>query len=82
MHRQFLPQDKQGKLDHILEECGEVITAYAKIIRFGPDSCDPTVPEEERVTNMDALLEELKDLESALVRYRLHGFTLRAEEIF
>ena len=85
MHNQYLPTDKETKLKHIIEECSEVILAYMKMERFGPESCDPTVPPENQITNREALLLELKDLESALVRYRLHGFTLNTpnpEDIF
>lgn len=79
MHTEYLPKTLEGMRDHIFEEMGEVLTADAKIKRFGLDSCNPNVPEAERITNEQAFLEELKDLESAIGRYLLYYYNQKPE---
>jgi hypothetical protein len=70
MHEQYLPTTKPAKLARVIEEIGESLQCYGKLQRFGWSSYDPTVPVEERETNLDALERELDDLLDALLRYK------------
>ena len=54
------------KFGYLVEECGEVQAAVGKTIRWGLDSYNPELPEEERETNREWVLRELKDLEQAI----------------
>lgn len=49
------PQQQEA-LTILIEECGEVIQACTKIIRFGPNNFHPDVPDE---LNSDLLTKEL-----------------------
>jgi len=53
-------------LAHIVEECGEVLAAAGKTLRFGPGSINPELPEAEQETNIDWLNRELADLKQAI----------------
>jgi NTP pyrophosphatase (non-canonical NTP hydrolase) len=65
---QYEPKTFEEKLGYLVEECGEVLAATGKTIRWGPDSVNPEIPVEEQETNRDWLLRELKDLTRA-IRY-------------
>jgi NTP pyrophosphatase (non-canonical NTP hydrolase) len=65
---QYEPKTFEAKLGYLVEECGEVLAATGKTIRWGPDSVNPEIPVEEQETNRDWLLRELKDLTRA-IRY-------------
>lgn len=75
-HEEFRPNDVQGALAHLIEECGEVLAAAGKIgdvlaaagktVRFGFNSVNPLIPVEERETNADWLLREMDALEKTL----------------
>lgn len=45
----------------LAEESGEVVQAVMKCLRFGGDSVDPKLPEEEAVTNRVHLEHEIGD---------------------
>jgi hypothetical protein len=70
MHAEFLPTGLAGKFGRLVEECAEVLLAIGKIERFGLDSVNPLIPEDQRVTNRNALLGELSDLEHAIEEVR------------
>lgn len=74
MHPKFLPKDLAGKLDHVQEECGEVIVAVAKIKRFGILSVNPNIPVSQQITNKDHLLDELQDLRAAISAVEMELF--------
>jgi hypothetical protein len=61
MSREFFEE----QLIHLMEECGEVIQASSKCIRFGINSMPPKGygPEKNYVPNQIHLLNELNDLE-------------------
>lgn len=75
MHEKYIRNDINSCLAHLVEECGEVVSAVGKSQRFGLESVNPELPEEERETNRDWLLRELDDLEAVARRVRnaLHG---------
>jgi NTP pyrophosphatase (non-canonical NTP hydrolase) len=54
------------KLGYLIEECGEVLHATGKSIRWGLGSFNPELPLSERVYNSDWLKAELQDLKLAI----------------
>jgi NTP pyrophosphatase (non-canonical NTP hydrolase) len=66
MKKQYMPITDLQKLGYLVEECGEVMAAVGKTIRWGLDSSNPELPEQERETNRDWILRELKDLKDAI----------------
>lgn len=63
-------------LAHLAEECGELIQAVAKTLRWGPRNYDPTV--EVREYNEEWVLREISDVEEAIGRFRseMEGLTV------
>jgi hypothetical protein len=73
MNERFLPNTRLGKLDHLAEECAEVILAIAKLKRFGPG---PNVVDGvEFPDNIERLHEEMRDLEHAISKVRCCDLT-------
>jgi NTP pyrophosphatase (non-canonical NTP hydrolase) len=66
MNSAYMPKTIEQKLGYVAEECGEVLAAVGKTIRWGVDSVDPTVPEAMQETNGDWILRELNDLKMAM----------------
>ena len=66
--RYLKPGNVKFCLAHVIEECGEVLAAAGKTQRWGWQSCDPTLPKDERETNETWLRRELKDLQEAIPR--------------
>lgn len=62
------PNDVNFCLSHVIEECGEVLSAAGKSQRWGLDSVDPTVPKSEQETNEAWLRRELNDLLESIPR--------------
>lgn len=62
----YEPKTDVQKLAHLVEECGEVMAAAGKTLRWGLDSYNPEVPVSERETNQEWLLREIADLELAI----------------
>jgi len=54
------------RLGKFIEECGEALAAAGKSVRFGLDSMNPLVPEDQRETNRAWLKRELADLKEAI----------------
>ena len=57
-------------LGHVVEECGEVLAAAGKTIRWGWDSVNPELPLDQQETNLAWLMRELSDLERAIKAFR------------
>lgn len=57
---------KGTRLGKFIEECGEAIAAAGKCERFGLDSYNPLLPEDQREKNRDWLKRELADLKEAI----------------
>lgn len=55
---------------HLVEECGEVLTAAGKSQRWGLSSVNPELPAAQQETNRAWLLRELDGLEGAIQRVR------------
>lgn len=69
----YAPKTPTQKLGYLVEECGEVLAAAGKTIRWGLESFNPELPETNgclanggRETNRHWLLRELHDLERAI----------------
>jgi len=66
MNPRYMPKTDLQVLGYLVEECGEVLTAAGKTIRWGLDSYNPELPPEEREANRDWLMRELHDLKRAI----------------
>lgn len=60
----------EEKLGYLVEECGEVLAAIGKTLRWGLESVNPEIPPEQQETNREWILRELKDLMGAIRRVR------------
>lgn len=58
----------EQRLGHLIEECGEILAAAGKTLRFGMLSTNPELPPEQQETNISWLKRELQDLKLAIVR--------------
>jgi hypothetical protein len=67
---QYEPKSLTSKLGYLVEECGEVLAAAGKSLRWGLESVNPEIPPEQQETNRDWLLRELADLDGAIQRVR------------
>ena len=70
----FFPDTLEGKLDHVIEECAEVILAAQKYKRFGPHAklvyLDPEQgPMSVEYDNKTDLLNEIADTVAAMQRF-------------
>ena len=72
MDERFLNTGFKEKIDHVAEECGEVVAAYGKMNRFGMQSVNPLLPLDQQETNLDWILREIEDLYKAINRLKLH----------
>lgn len=73
-HPGLIPDTAEGRLEHLIEECSEVILAVQKLKRFGETHAFGDV----RYDNVVHLRNELMDLEAAIARVRLTHIALRA----
>lgn len=62
----YRPHTFDQKLGYLIEECGEVMAAAGKTIRWGLASVNPELPPEDQETNKDWLVRELRDLKNAI----------------
>jgi NTP pyrophosphatase (non-canonical NTP hydrolase) len=70
MKSEYEPITIQQRLGYLIEECGEVLAAAGKSLRWGLGSVNPEIPASEQETNADWLRRELNDLEGAIQRVR------------
>lgn len=66
MKPQYMPVTPTEKLGYLVEECGEVLAATGKTIRWGFRGYNPEIPIKQREFNKDWLLREIKDLKTAI----------------
>lgn len=66
MKPQYKPKSRWEKIGWLIEECGEVLAPAGKSVRYGLESFNPELPEDERETNRAWLLREIKDLKEAI----------------
>lgn len=74
MKRNYIRNDFDSILGHLVEECGEVLAAAGKTLRWGPDSYNPGIPKAQRETNLAWLKREIADLEAVIARAKEHIF--------
>lgn len=65
---QYEPVSVEQRLGYLVEECGEVLHAVGKAIRWGLGSVNPELPPSEQETNQDWLKRELGGLKAAIKR--------------
>lgn len=68
--KRFVCEGFDINLKHLVEECGEVLSAAGKTLRFGPMSYNPDHPPEEREPNCRWLHRELEDLQDTISRLK------------
>ena len=56
MKSEYEPKTLDQKMGYLVEECGEVLAAAGKSLRWGLDSCNPELPEAERTAAVRALV--------------------------
>ena len=66
MKPEYKPKTIEQKLGYLIEECGEVLAAAGKTIRWGLNSVNPELPPDEAETNSEWIIRELKDLKRAI----------------
>ncbi len=66
MKEVYKPVTDEQKLGYLIEECGEVLAAAGKTIRWGLDGYNPELKPKDRETNKEWLKRELIDLERAI----------------
>lgn len=67
-HDKYIKHDFNSCLGHLIEECGEVISAAGKTVRFGKYMVNPELPPAEQETNIDWLKREIVDLKGTIER--------------
>ena len=67
MKPQYEPLTTEDKLGYLVEECGEVLAAVGKTLRWGLESVNPEIPQ-PRETNREWILREIRDLKGAIRR--------------
>ena len=77
---EYKPTTQMQVLGHFLEELGEVLQAIGKSIRFGWDSSNPELPKEKRITNLQWVKEEVRDLERAMSNFKNMFFYFPAKQ--
>lgn len=68
MKPQYEPRTREQFYGYLIEECGEVLHAAGKTLRWGEGSVNPEIPEHARETNLVWLKRELNDLRGAIDR--------------
>lgn len=66
MKKCYKPESEEEKIGYLVEECGEVMAAVGKSLRWGLESVNPELPGEMQETNYNWILRELKDLKRAV----------------
>lgn len=81
-HKRYLPKPEEfgACLAHLIEECGEAVSAAGKLARFGSFSFNPELPHGKREQNIDWLEREMADVENAIVTMRRAMVIARQKE--
>jgi len=70
MKPEYEPKTREQFYGYLIEECGEVLHAAGKTLRWGELSANPEIPVRDRISNAQWLLNELDDLDGAVKRMR------------
>ena len=68
MKPEYEPKTREQFFGYLIEECGEVMHAAGKTLRWGERSVNPEIPPSQRETNLVWLKRELADLRGAIDR--------------
>lgn len=79
MKPRYEPKTTNQFLGYLIEECGEVLAAAGKSLRWGLRSANPELPPSEQETNAAWLRREMDDLQGAIERMRKHLNALDGE---
>ena len=63
---EYKPETEEQILGYLIEECGEVIHACGKTVRWGMDNFNPELPEDKQEQNWQWICRELKDLKRSI----------------
>lgn len=66
MKPEYRPTTTKQKFGYLVEECGEVMAATGKTLRWGLESYNPELPPQLQETNREWLMRELTDLTRAI----------------
>ncbi len=66
MKDEYRSKTPEQALSHLVEECGEVLAAAGKTLRFGPGSVNPELPATQQEKNIVWLSREIQDLKRAI----------------
>jgi len=77
MKPEYEPKTREQLYGHLIEECGEVLQAAGKTLRWGEMSTNPELPVGDRETNISWLKREMKDLRGAIDRMEMFLGTAR-----
>lgn len=69
MHSKYRPTEKDlyhKKHGYLQEECGELSQALGKALRWGLDSVNPELPEQDQETNREWIIREMQDVKYAI----------------
>lgn len=66
----YLQPELEKRFDHLVEECGEFISAYGKMRRWGAFSVNPELDPEIQETNLDWVTNEMNDIIEAIERVK------------
>jgi len=68
MKPQYEPQTLETAIAYLVEECGKVLAAAGKSLRWGVDSVNPELLPDKQERNIEWLLREMEDLNTAMDR--------------
>jgi NTP pyrophosphatase (non-canonical NTP hydrolase) len=68
MKPQYEPKSREQFYGYLIEECGEVLHAAGKTLRWGEHSVNPEITPAARESNLVWLKRELADLRDAIDR--------------
>lgn len=68
----YFQEELRKKFDHVVEECGEFISAYGKMSRWGAFSSNPELDPEIQEDNIDWVRREMDDIVEAIERVKEH----------
>lgn len=72
MKPEYVPKTREQFYGYLIEECGEVLAAAGKTLRWGEMSTNPELPPGQREPNVTWLCREMNDLENAIRLMRAH----------
>ena len=70
MQSQYIQEGLQHARGRAIEECGELIAALGKSVRFGWLACNPELPADKQEANFEWVARELGDVMDALSRLK------------